>query len=725
MTKKIFHIAEMDCSEEVAILKKELMPLVGREEFLQFDVINSKLTVILPDNSNVLATDIISAVKETGMTAEPWTDKRSGGKTAAEKSYWQREKRRIMCYTSGLFLLSGFLYHAAGAGFQSAFISENSSVLSYPPFTMVLYFLSVITGGWFVAPKAIIALKKARPDMNLLMTLAVAGAVIIGELFEAAAVYFLFALSLLMESWSVRRARNAISALMDLSPQTARFKTQDNKIIEENIENVEVGSIIVVRPGEKIPLDGIITTGITTVDQSSITGESIPTEKEPGNEVFAGTINGEGAIEFRTTKPADDTTLARIIQMVEDAHSRKAPSEQWVEKFAYYYTPLMMALAAFIALFPTIVLGGEWSKWIYEALVILVIACPCALVISTPVSIVAALTSAARKGVLIKGGVFLETISKIQALAFDKTGTLTFGKPQVTDVITLDEHTEEGLLKCAASLETQTTHPFAYAIIEKAQEMNLEYDPAENLSAKQGKGAEGIISGRNYWIGNHRFLHEKNVEPEGFHEKVSSIEGAGNSLVLIGTDDHLCGMIVIRDQIRDGAKDIVRDLKQNGIDHVTMLTGDNGGIAGTVAADTGLDSYHYELLPEDKVKTVENLTKEYGNSAMVGDGVNDAPALAAASVGIAMGAAGTDAAIETADISLMSDDLSKLPWLIGFSKRTLRIIKQNITFALGIKFLFIILALSELATLWMAIAADMGATFLVIINALRLLDGKE
>ena len=485
-----------------------------------------------------------------------------------------------------------------------------------------------------------------------------------------------------------------------------------------------LGATILVRPGERIPLDGIVTKGRTSVNQAPITGESMPVAKEEGAEVFAGTINEDGAIEFKSTKPAADTTLARIIRMVEQAQSRRAPVEQWVEKFARYYTPAMIAVAFLVAVVPPM-FGGQWGRWFYEALVMLVIACPCALVISTPVSIVAALTAAARAGVLIKGGAFLEAAGRVKVFALDKTGTLTKGLPEVQEIVPLNGHTRDELLARAAALEAHSEHPLAAAVLKKARLENVQPLDAEDFRALKGRGAEAMIEGRLFWVGSHRLLHEKGVEESEIHAHAQRMEDAGHSVVVVGSDRHVCGLISVADSIRPEASDLVRQLKAAGVRHVAMLTGDNQGTADAVGGAVGVDDVRAELLPEDKMLAIQEIEQSHGPVAMVGDGVNDAPALATATIGIAMGAAGTDAAVETADIALMSDDLARLPWLVRHARRSLRIVRQNIIFALGVKAAFMALALAQVATLWMAIAADMGASLVVIFNALRLLHVGE
>ncbi|MEP0814770.1 MAG: heavy metal translocating P-type ATPase, partial [bacterium] len=629
------------------------------------------------------------------------------------------------CAAGLLSLFIGFAIHAATHGIMDALTGGfGGEGHEYPAPAVAFYSLSVAFSYWYVARKAWSSLLRMRPDMNLLMSVAVVGAAALGDWFEAASVAWLFAVALLLESWSVGRARRAVEKLMDLSPQTARYVcAPDGSVMELPVASVPFGATIIVRPGERIPLDGVVTKGATSVNESPITGESAPAAKEPGDKVFAGTINNEGAIEFRSTKKAEDTTLARIIRMVEEAQRRRAPSEQWVEKFARWYTPLMFLTAMVIAVVPPL-FSGDWQRWLYEALVVLVIACPCALVISTPVSIVAGLASAARAGVLVKGGAFLEAPASVSVVAFDKTGTLTRGLPAVTDVIPLNNHTEAEIVARTAALESLSAHPFAQAITDYAKSGGGAIPQAESLVSFAGKGAEGLINGKPYWIGSHRLMHERGYETPEYCDRANALEAAGKSVVAVGTDSHVCGILGIADEIRPGAADAVRALKDAGIARVVMLTGDGERAAAAIADAAGVDEFRASLLPEDKVAAVEKLVADFGKVMMVGDGVNDAPALAASTVGIAMGAAGSDAAIETADVALMSDDLSKLPWLVRHSRRTLGTIKANIAFALAIKAAFMALALAGAATLWMAILADMGASLAVIANGLRLIRSR-
>jgi Cd2+/Zn2+-exporting ATPase len=512
---------------------------------------------------------------------------------------------------------------------------------------------------------------------------------------------------------------------MDLTPPAARRLAADGSEEQVPPDRVSVGELFSVRPGERMPLDGRVVRGTSDVNQAPITGESLPVPKSAGEEVFAGTINGDGALTIECTKAAGDTTLAHIIRLVGEAQSRRAPSEQWVEKFARVYTPAVMAIALSVLLIPPLFFGGAWLDWFYRSLVLLVIACPCALVISTPVSIVAALAAAARNGVLIKGGLYVEAPARLEAIALDKTGTLTEGKPTVVQVVPLGGHDEQELLERGAALAARGTHPLARAIMAYARQRRVAIRPAEEYQITQGKGATGRFNGQEYWLGSRRYLAERGQETEEVLQRLELLAKAGRTVVAIGNASHVCGLIALADTVRPGARETLQSLRDAGVKHIVMLTGDNQETADAIARETGVDEIHAELLPADKVTAVEALVAKYGQVAMVGDGVNDAPALGRATLGIAMGAAGSDAAIETADIALMSDDLSKIPWLIRHSRRTLAVIRQNIGFSLSVKALFVVLTLAGYASLWAAIAADMGASLLVIFNGLRLLNAAR
>ena len=731
MVTATYKIDGMDCAEEVAALKAELAPLVGVRT-LAFDLLNGKMTVEFSE-TGITSDDLVAAVAKAGLKALPWDGSEP---PPSHSAGWARWGRTAMTTGSGSLLLVGLIAHVSLGGWRASVLGEDGQ--SMPFSVKVLYLGAVVTGSWFVAPKAWRALLRLRPDMNLLMTAAVAGALVIDEFFEAGTVAFLFALSITLEAWSVGRARRAIAALLALTPTQALVLKMGGTNADQNnpsemdqgkqaqeqlldIAAVPVGSTVLVKPGQKFPLDGKITHGETSVNQAPITGESNPVAKSVGSDVFAGTINEDGTVEFITTKPANETTVAKIIQMVGDAQSKRSPSEQWVEKFARYYTPGVMALAIGVMVLPPLLVDGLWSKWFYEGLVLLVIGCPCALVISTPVSIVAALAAAAKNGVLIKGGLYVEAPAHLRAIALDKTGTLTEGRPAVREVVPLSGHNQKELMEIAAAIEARSEHPLARAVISHAQSLGIHTEAAENFQVVKGKGASATLNGKPVWLGSHRFLEERGQETPEMHDKLELWSSSGSTAVVIGNEEHVCGFIAVADEVRKNAKKAVSDLKAAGIAHVIMLTGDNRGTADAVARETGVDEVKAELLPEEKVKAVEELVRRYGQVAMVGDGVNDAPAMARATLGIAMGAAGTDVAIETADIALMSDDLSRLAWLIRHSKRTLSIIRQNIIASLGVKALFVILTLIGHGSLWAAIAADTGMSLLVVFNALRLL----
>ena len=542
-----FRIKGMCCGEEVGLLKSEVAPLIGGDERLSFDLLRSQMTIVGSLDANVVER-IRTAVARTGMEAVPSEESCSAGVCATEvESAWEKHGRLFSCLASGLFLIAAFIAQAIHQGNILAALAGESAT-GAPIFAVVLYLAAILAGAWLIFPKALYAARKLRPDMNLLMTVAVLGAIGLGEWLEAASVSFLFSLALLLESWSVGKAKREITALLDITPPRARFICpNDGNIEEKPVGEIPVGAIIVVRPGERIPLDGVIVRGVTSVNQAPLTGESVHIAKEPGAEVFAGTINEEATIEFRSTRPASDTTLSRIIRMVEEGRSRRAPVEQWVEKFARVYTPFMMLVSLAIVTVPPFFAGGDWAKWFYEGLVVLVIACPCALVISTPVTIVAALSSAARNGVLVKGGAYLEAPARLKAIAFDKTGTVTFGEPAVKQVMPVGNHSEDGLLANVAAIEAHSTHPVARAIMRHVESRGIRATVADSFTILPGQGAEGLIGGKTYWIGSHRMLERWQRESPVFHDAISRLEEAGNSLMVMWCDDHVCGLVSVAD----------------------------------------------------------------------------------------------------------------------------------------------------------------------------------
>jgi Cd2+/Zn2+-exporting ATPase len=583
----------------------------------------------------------------------------------------------------------------------------------------VAYAAAILSGGVFTVRRAVVAARHRSLDINVLMTVAVVGAMAIGEWSEAASVVFLFALAQWLETGSMERARGAIRALMDLTPVEAIVRRGGVEARVE-VEAVAVGELILVRPGDKIPLDGVVISGESHVNQAPVTGESLPAEKRPGDEVFAGTINGRGALEIEVRKLRRDSTLARIIHLVERAQAQRAPTQAFVDRFARSYTPAVLLLAAGVTIVPPL-FGQPFGEWLYRALVLLVIACPCALVISTPVSIVSALAAAARKGVLIKGGVHLERTGAIRCLAFDKTGTLTKGDIKVMAVQPLDGVSADTVVRLAAALEARSEHPIARAIVEYAAQTGVAPASASGFQSLPGLGAEALVDGQRSLIGNHRLFEERALCTPEVHERLDNLAARGGTAVLVARGRETLGVIAVADEVRETGRDVIDLLRREGVAHLVLLTGDNATTAAAACRALGMDDYRAELLPEDKVTAVEELRRRYGTVAMVGDGVNDAPALAAADVGIAMGVAGSDAALETADVALMADELLKIPFALRLSRATLRNIKANIAFSLVLKAVFLVLAMAGLATLWMAVVADMGASLIVIANALRLL----
>ncbi len=591
--------------------------------------------------------------------------------------------------------------------------------------------LATITGGLLVVPGAWKSLLARKLDINVLMAVAVTGAWIIGEHAEAAAVVFLFSLSELLESWAGTRARHAVDALLDLSPPAAIVIYEDGTERERKVAEIEVGSKIRIRSGSRVPLDGEVLSGGSSVNQAPITGESVPVEKSQVDPVYAGTMNGEGSLEVKVTKAASDTTLARIIRLVGEAGENKPPTQRWVDGFAAIYTPAVFVLALLVALIPPLFFAQPWGFWIYRALVLLVIACPCALVIATPVGIVSGLTALARRGVLVKGGVYLEAVSKLRALALDKTGTITRGKPEVVGITTLSGLSDDEILRRAAAINVHSGHPLALAIVEAAKARGVSFEPAADYESVSGRGARAAIDGHPHFIGNHRMAHATGVCNHEVERILETIESKGQSLAVLGHAPHdscpgeILGIIAIADTLRPEVPEALKHLHTAGLRKIVMLSGDNQRTVSAIANQAGIDEAFGELLPEDKVERVRELVASHSQVGMIGDGVNDAPALAVASVGFAMGAIGSDTAIETADIALMKDDLTKVAEAVHTGRRAISIIRFNVFFALAVKALFLILAFLGLAGLWLAILADTGATLLVILNALRLLAGQR
>jgi len=670
---------------------------VGR---LDFDYVGKRMTV----EGRVSPEQVRRTVAELGMVAS-----RIGRDGRSEEGS-DRKSRTLLVATAGVFWLGALL---------------SQYTLRLDAAAAVLAIGAIAVGGRYIVPRGVIAARNRSLDMNFLMTVAAIGALLIGEYLEAASAMFLFSLAQLLEARSMDRARNAIRSLMKLSPASATV-VRGGLEVRVPAETVMVGEVVVIRPGEKIPVDGEILAGRSSVNQAPITGESFPVEKERGSVVFAGTLNGEGVLEVKSARESEDTTLARIIHSVEEAQATRAPSQTFVDRFARIYTPAVVLAALLLAVGPPLLGLGEWGTWVYRALVLLVVACPCALVISTPVTIVSALAGAARRGILIKGGLHLENAGRARVIALDKTGTLTVGDPSVVEVLATGDEDPDTLLAWAAAAETRSEHPLARAILRHASHRGITPQAATEVVAIPGKGVRARVADRMVHVGTERLFRELGTSEEALAGTLEGIAVAGRTVVLVGTSTGsgkppvLSGVIAISDRLRPGAAEAIRDLSRAGVGRIVMLTGDNEGTARSIAESLPeLDEFRAELLPQDKVHAIRALRAEFGKVIFVGDGINDAPALAAADVGIAMGSAGTDVALETADIALMADDLGRLPITLRMARKAERIIMVNIAISLLTKAAFVALAVGGWATLWMAVVADMGTSLVVIMNGMR------
>ena len=697
--KQEFRLQNLSCANCAAKFEKNVSELPNVEE-VQLNFGASKLTIV----GEASVEQLEEAGAFDGIRVRP-----AEVRVALVREPFYKKKENVLAGISLLFVILGY---ALG------YLVEEEN-----PLTISMYFVAIIVGGLAIFRTGFRNLIRFEFDMKTLMTIAIIGAAIIGEWKEAAIVVFLFAVSEALEAYSMNKARQSISQLMDIAPPSAIVKRAHGEHfheVEMPTEDILVGDVVVVKPGQKIAMDGVVVTGLSTVNQAPITGESIPIKKAIGDDVYAGTLNEEGALEVRVTKLVEDTTIAKIVHLVEEAQAEKAPSQKFVDRFAKYYTPFIMLGALLVAIVPPL-FTGDWQHWIYQGLAVLVVGCPCALVISTPVAIVTAIGNAAKQGVLIKGGVHLEELGRIKAIAFDKTGTLTKGKPEVTDIITSDNRTENELLQIVAAVEKQSQHPLARAILSKAAINNLAEFGASDFQSVTGKGAYATVQGVPVLVGSLTWIRESVEIGTALEEEAARLQDEGKSVIAASSNGKLLGMIGIADQVRTNSKKVLTDLHSMHVQHTVILTGDAELTAKAIAKELGVTDVRAGLLPEDKLTAIKSLQQQYGPVAMVGDGVNDAPALATASVGIAMGGAGTDTALETADVALMADDLEKLPYTIGLSRKALRIIKENITFALGLKLLALLLVIPGWLTLWIAIFADMGATLIVVLNSLRLL----
>ena len=705
MPRQVYRVEGMCCASEGRLIEERLG---SRHDVvaLDFDYVGQTMIV----EGAIGPREVERLVGELGMKAG--LTEGSFAESAGDAS--ERRNRDLVVAVAGAFWLAAVL-----AGF-----------FSVPAVQPVFAVAAIVVGGRYIVPRGLMAARSGALDMNFLMSVAALGAIIIGEFMEGATAMFLFAFAQLLEARTMDRARNAIRSLMDLTPVTATV-IRDASETRVPADSVAVGETVVIRPGEKVPVDGLVAAGHSSVNQAPITGESMPAPKEPGDPVFAGSINGEGVLEVRTTRSAEDTTLARIVHSVEEAQASRAPSQSFVDRFARIYTPAVVATAAATAVLPPVLGLGAWGDWFYRGLVLLVVACPCALVISTPVTIVSALAGAARRGILIKGGLFLENAGNSRVVAIDKTGTLTSGEPNVIQVHALDGNDPNELVALAASAESRSEHPLAQAVLDHAALKGIHTRTASNVVALPGRGVRASIGGQIVYVGSERLFRELGVQHSDL-DRVRGREEVGATTIFVGsapneaTPPTLLGMIVMADRLRPGAQQALLSLRDAGVEKLVMLTGDNSVTAAAIARSLpALDEFRAELLPQDKVHAVRELRNEFGRITFVGDGINDAPALAVADVGVAMGSAGTDAALETADIALMGDDLTRLPLMFRTARKAERIIKTNIVFSLVTKAVFVVLAVFGWATLWMAVLADMGTSLIVIMNGMRAMRVRE
>ncbi|WP_407270778.1 heavy metal translocating P-type ATPase [Radiobacillus sp. PE A8.2] len=693
---RTYHVEGMDCGSCALSIEKHINTLPAvKSASVSFS--SGKMKV---EHENSVE-DIVSEVSKIGYKASLLERNSKPNETDKPKG----EYKSITF--SGILIALGFI--------------GSYTVLS-PIVSTILYAIAIVIIGHKPVKSAYYAIKSRSLDMNVLMSTAAIGAAIIGEWFEGATVVWLFALGTALQNRSMEQTRKSIRNLMDLAPSEAWIKV-GSELVKKPVYDVSVGEIVVIKPGDRIPLDGEIIQGETSVNQAPITGESIPVDKLAGDIVYAGTINESGSIEIKVTKLVEDTTISKIIHLVEEAQEQRAPTQAFIDKFASIYTPIVFAAALAVIVLPPLVGMGSWSEWVYKGLALLVVACPCALVISTPVAIVSAIGNAAKNGVLIKGGTFLEKAGAIKAIAFDKTGTLTEGKPKVSDIKALSI-SEEELISIALTLEDYSTHPIAKTVVAYAKDKGLQAKDGELFKSITGKGVQATIDGTVFYAGNIKLFEEMDVSLDFIQNELQQLQSQGKTVVIIGTETELLGVISVADTIRKTTVDALNGLKKVGIDQVVMLTGDNEGTAKMISKEANVSRYFAELMPEDKVDAIKQLQKEGYKVAMVGDGINDAPALATSDLGIAMGGAGTDTAMETADIILMADNLEKLPHTIKLSRKALAIIKQNIWFSLIVKFIALILIFPGWLTLWMAVLSDTGAAVIVILNALRLLRVK-
>lgn len=691
-------IQQMDCPTEEGIIRKKFATM-SEVQGLEFNLIQRVLTVTHGEQD--LPT-ILEAIRSLGFEPElPDAD----GKLAKTET---PQKPLLPLVIAGVLALG----------------SEAVTWFGLPHWTgAILAVVAVLLCGLETYKKGWVSIRTGSLNINALMSIAVTGGLLIGQWPEAAMVMVLFTLAEVIEAKSLDRARNAIAELMALAPETATVQQPDGSWQEVAADSISIGDIVRVKPGERIALDGKITQGQSAVNQAPITGESLPVDKGVGDAVFAGTINQSGSFDYQVTAAASNSTLARIIHAVEQAQGVKAPTQRFVDKFAQIYTPVVLVIALLVAVIPPLLMAGAWFDWVYKALVLLVIACPCALVISTPVTVVSGLAAAARKGILIKGGVYLEQGRLLSTLALDKTGTLTHGKPVQTEMTALGTLPIAEAQSVAVSLATRSDHPVSQAIATFGGEQHVALATVENFTALLGRGVQGQINGTDYVLGNLRLIEERKQATSELQSQIEQLEKQGKSVVLLADNHQVLALFAVADTVKESSRQAIAELHTLGV-KTLMLTGDNQHTANAIAAQVGIDQALGNQLPEDKLKAIQSAVEQQTKSqkiGMVGDGINDAPALARADIGFAMGAMGTDTALETADVALMDDDLRKIPEFIRLSKNAHAILMQNISFALLIKMLFLALTLGGIGTMWMAVFADVGASLLVVGNGLRLL----
>jgi len=703
MPKTTLFIAKMDCPNEEKLIRSQLNALAGVDT-LEFNLIQKELII----SHSIEISAIQKILKNIGMDANIKDDSFTQNNLNLLQTN-VKYKDWIVLGISGVLAISSEI-------FSYLTQVENSYLV------VSLALASILISGRDVVIKGLRAIRYFTLNMNFLMTIAIIGAALIGEWPEAAMVTVLFALAEMIESYSLDKARYAIRQLMEITPEVASVKNAEGGWSEMPISKVQLNDILLVKPGERIALDGTLVRGNSSINQAPITGESLPVEKQVGDKVFAGSINERGSFEFKVTTHINDTLVAKIIRAVQLAQSERAPTQRFVDQFAKYYTPLMVVLALLVAICPPLLLNQPFYPWLYKALILLVIACPCALVISTPVTIVSGLAAAAKLGILIKGGTYLERGHQLKAVALDKTGTLTHGKPLVTDISLTAELSENKILLIAASFESHSEHPMAEAVIQKWKQLNAQESllSVTHFEAIPGRGLTGSIQNVQYFLGNHKLAEEKGVCGPHIESVLGQLEKQGKTTIVLGTESNVLAILAVTDTIRETSIEALQDLHKLGIKTI-MITGDNPTTAGIIAQSVGIDEVKASLLPQDKLSAIDLLLIKYGYVGMVGDGINDAPALAKASIGFAMGNTGTDVALETADIALMEDNLNKLPLFIRLSRSTWKKLVQNITLSIGIKAVFLVLALLGMASLWMAIFADMGASLIVVMNGLSLL----